>query len=90
MLNLHILAENLVSAFALNAEAAPDSKMESLTTGAVFALTRVLHQTGEFEAVVTLAASQLEMSPVELVQYLPYDEDAADFRELFESAAAEG
>ena len=64
--------------------------MESLSTGAVFALTRVLHQTGEFAAVVALAADQLGMTPPELVQYLPYDEDAADFRELFESAAAEG
>ena len=83
----HILAENLASAYTLNAESAPYSSQEASTTGAVFLLVRVLHQIGEFDPVVRLAAAQLGMSPEDLNAYLPTEDEAADCRELFDSIA---
>lgn len=90
MLNRHVLAENLVNIYVLNAESGPDTPMEYMTTGAVFSLVRVLHQIGEFDHVVRLAAAQLEIAPDELASYLPGPEEAADFRELFESVLPGG
>ena len=83
----HILAENLASAYTLNAESAPHSSQELATTGAALLLVRVLHQIGEFDPVVRLAAAQLGMSPEELNAYLPTEYEAADCRELFDSIA---
>ena len=81
----HILAENLASAFVLNAESPAHSAREFTTTGAVFLLVRTLHQLGEFLPVVRLAAAQLGMPPAELVELLPTEDEAADVRELFDS-----
>ena len=81
----HILAENLASAFVLNAESPAHSAREFTTTGAVFLLVRTLHQLGEFCLVVRLAAAQLGMPPAELVELLPTEDEAADVRELFDS-----
>ena len=81
----HILAENLASAYTLNAESAPHSSQELATTGAALLLVRVLHQIGEFLPVVRLAAAQLGMPPAELVELLPTEDEAADVRELFDS-----
>ena len=81
----HILAENLASAFVLNAESPAYSAREFTTTGAVILLVRTLHQLGEFLPVVRLAAAQLGMPPAELVELLPTEDEAADVRELFDS-----
>ena len=81
----HILAENLASAFVLNAESSAHSTQETSTTGAVFLLVRALHQLGEFGPVTRLAAAQLGMAPAELVEFLPTEDEAADCRELFDS-----
>ena len=81
----HILAENLASAFVLNAESPAHSSQELTTTGAAFLLVRVLHQLGEFDPVVRLAAAQLGMPPEELNADLPTEDEAADCRELFDS-----